>query len=174
MTFLTAVACVLDANGIGYALIGAGAMAARGVVRSTGDLDLLSTDARCLTPDLWTPLAAHADIRPGDHDDPLRGVVRIEGPDDRAVDIVVGRFAWQQRAIERAERVMFEGCDLPVVRPPDLILLKLYAGGPQDAWDVEQLLAGPDRAALVSAVETDLPELPPDARVLWERIVSAS
>jgi hypothetical protein len=26
-----------------------------------------------------------------------------------------------------------------------VILLKLYAGGPQDAWDIEQLLGGPDR-----------------------------
>jgi NADH:ubiquinone oxidoreductase subunit F (NADH-binding) len=31
-------------------------------------------------------------------------------------------------------------------------LLKLYAGGPQDAWDVEQLLSGGERSMLVTAV----------------------
>ena len=55
--------------------------------------------------------------------------------------------------------------------PADLILLKLYANGPQDAWDVEQLLASGDRAGLVAAVEAALPALPEDSRRLWARVV---
>lgn len=57
-----------------------------------------------------------------------------------------------------------------VARAADLILLKLFAGGPQDAWDVTQLLAVPDRSALVAEVEAALPALPEDARQLWRRV----
>jgi hypothetical protein len=40
---------------------------------------------------------------------------------------------------------------VPVATAGDLIALKLYAGGPQDAWDVEHLLQTGDRAALGAA-----------------------
>ena len=59
---------------------------------------------------------------------------------------------------------------MPVLRPSDLALLKLYAGGPQDAWDIEQLLAGADRGALIAEVESRLADLPPRATALWRRI----
>ena len=55
----------------------------------------------------------------------------------------------------------------------NLILLKLYAGGPQDAWDIEQLLASGDRDGLVVAVSAALPALPEEARRQWARIVGA-
>lgn len=44
--------------------------------------------------------------------------------------------------------------------PADLILLKLYAGGSQDAWDIEQLLTGPERAAVTAEIEATLGALP--------------
>ena len=43
---------------------------------------------------------------------------------------------------------------LPIVTPADLILLKLYAGGSQDHWDIEQLLARDDRDVLVETVNS--------------------
>ncbi len=55
---------------------------------------------------------------------------------------------------------------------PDLVLLKLFAGGPQDAWDVEQLLAVCDRTAVAAAVEAVLPRLPPEAQALWRRLAA--
>lgn len=52
----------------------------------------------------------------------------------------------------------------------DLVLLKLYAGGPQDAWDVDQLLDA------VPTIETDvtaaLPALPTSCARLWRRILA--
>lgn len=66
--------------------------------------------------------------------------------------------------------VRIEGVDVPVAAPADLILLKLYAGGPQDAWDIEQLLGGPDRAQLVAEVEAALRPLPAECHQLWERV----
>jgi hypothetical protein len=88
------------------------------------------------------------------------------------VDIIVGRHPWQQDIVERAERLLGGEVLVPVVRAGDLILLKLFAGGLQDAWDVEQLLAAGDREALLAEVEERLTELPPECEALWRKIRS--
>jgi hypothetical protein len=147
-------------------------MSVHGVGRSTLDLDLLTTEARVLDATMWILIGesgARVDIRRGDAEDPLAGIIRFETAGEAAVDLVVGRGAWQERILSRARRVRLSGFDLSVVLPADLILLKLYAGGPQDAWDIEQLLGAGDRAALVLEVESRLGELPADASALWER-----
>ncbi|CAN5738650.1 hypothetical protein BH18ACI5_BH18ACI5_22030 [soil metagenome] len=50
------------------------------------------------------------------------------------------------------------------------MLLKLYAGGPQDLWDIEQL-----RAALGPALDLDVNQhvdsLPRPAREAWTRLL---
>jgi hypothetical protein len=56
---------------------------------------------------------------------------------------------------------------VPAVQAGDLILLKLFAGGRQDRWDIEQLLARPDRDALVREVDARVLLLPDRARTLW-------
>jgi hypothetical protein len=48
--------------------------------------------------------------------------------------------------------------------------LELYAGGLQDAWDIEQLLGAVDGTAIAAAVERLLPDMPDEARALWTRI----
>lgn len=155
-------------RGISYAVIGAHAIALHGVVRATLDVDLLTTDRRVLHSDFWTDLAgAMVDVRRGDYDDPLGGVVRIEFPRDD-VDVVVGKYKWQQEVVARAERV--PGDLNPVARASDLILLKLFSGGPQDRADILGLLRALDRAALIAEVELHLHRLPPDARALWNEI----
>jgi hypothetical protein len=172
---LARVTAVLERLGVRYALIGAGALAVHGVARSTFDLDLLTTNQTVLDPAGWAGLAAdarvHVDVRRGDADDPLEGLVRIETPDEPEIDVVVGRWEWQTEAIERSRPVLVAGLELPVVGAADLILLKLYAGGSQDQWDVEQLLAGDDRPALTAEVESRLGSLPIEARHAWARIV---
>jgi hypothetical protein len=50
----------------------------------------------------------------------------------------------------------------------DVVLLKLYAGGPQDAWDIDQLLDVDP--SLVAGVEARLAPLPADCAELWDRI----
>jgi hypothetical protein len=63
--------------------------------------------------------------------------------------------------------------DVPVASLPDLILLKLYAGGSQDAWDVDQSLATIDVTGDAARdVEQRPAALPADARRLWRRIRS--
>jgi hypothetical protein len=167
VTLLDQVCEALDAAGVRCALIGAAALAAAGVARSTYDVDLLVTDPRSLGDSLWADLRARGasvEIRRGDADDPLLGVVHVSSTAERPVDVIVGRFDWQRRAIERAAR---PSGGPAVVRPGDLVLLKLHAGGTQDLWDIAQLLALPSGAALAPTVEEDLHVLPADARERW-------
>lgn len=170
MTLLDRVVALLDVQGIPHALVGAAALAAAGVARSTFDVDLLTNDAAVLRAALWSGVRAAGvavDIRRGDHADPLAGVVRLEEPDQRPVDIIVGKHAWQARAVARALRLP----GLPaIVTPRDLVLLKLYAGGSQDLWDVRELLQLAEGGGLAADVEADLEDLPPSMRDRWASV----
>lgn len=104
----------------------------------------------------------------GDADDPLAGAVRLQpreggGP----LDVVIGRSGWMSGVLERAAESEVDGIHISVARRADLILLTL---GPQDAWDIEQLLAGAETDAVIADVERELPRMPPHASHLWLRI----
>lgn len=148
-------------------------MAAHGVARSTLDVDLLATARECFDPATWRPLAAcgiSTDVRRGADDDPLAGIVRFRRHGTSPVDVVVGKAAWQAGVIERARPGVIDGVAVPVATAADLVLLKLYAAGPQDLYDIEQLLGVHDRAALVAEVDAAVEALPTDARALWRRV----
>lgn len=154
-------------------MIGAAALAAAGVSRSTLDVDVLVVDRRCLDDVAWDGLrggSVTVSVNRGDVDDPLAGVIRVEAPGERPVDVIVGRATWQQRAIDRA---VVGPAHVAVVQPRDLVLLKLYAGGTQDLWDVRQLLALPGAESLVEAVEHDLRGLPPVMTQAWKAVRQA-
>ena len=167
MTLLDHVAALLTERDVAHALIGAAALAVHGVSRSTLDQDLLVYDRHVLTSEFWLPLAEEAslDIRSGDSEDPLAGVVRITRDIERVVDVIVGRHKWQEEILTRA--VTVDGHHPPVVQRADLILLKLYAGGSQDKWDIEQLLAVDSSFEILKAVDLGVASLPPRSRDLW-------
>ena len=50
------------------------------------------------------------------------------------------------------------------------MLVKLYAGGPQDTWDVDQLLDL--ERSIAPEVEERLVELPAECAALWRRILA--
>jgi len=149
-------------------------MAVHGVSRSTRDLDVLVTDVACLGRAYWERAKlddVDITMHRGDADDPLAGAVRLRprgggGP----LDVVIGRSGWISGVLERAASSEVDGVHVPVARRADLILLKLYAGGAQDAWDIEQLLAGAGSNAVIDDVERELPRLPLHASQLWRRI----
>lgn len=175
MTLLHRVVATLSRAGVRHAVIGAAAMAVRGVGRSTHDIDLLTLSRACLDASWWTaPAEVDVTVRRGDAHDPLAGVVRLEQAGRQPVDLVVGRHRWQARIIERAEPSVVAGTRVPVVQARDLVLLKLFAGGAQDGWDIAQLLTGPDRASIAADVGADLDDLPVRCRRLWNRIVDAA
>lgn len=158
-----------------HALIGAAAMAGRGVLRATDDFDLLVTDRAVLQADYWKDVTAQGfdlEVHVGDETDPLAGVARLSrAPVDRALDVVVGKFRWQAEIVERAELHRLGRVEVPLVLSADLILLKLYAASAQDLLDVEALLEAGDRGRLEADVERQIDRLPRGAREAWRRLV---
>ena len=170
MTLLARVAAQLAARGTDFAVIGAAALAAHGIARSTQDLDLLVADRACLEPAYWDALrdaGVTVEVHRGDDADPLAGVVQLRAARETPIDVLVARAGWQRDVIARAVPVEVEGAAVRAVRAADLILLKLYAGGPQDAWDVVQLLQLDSDGGVASEVEARLSALPEDARRFW-------
>ena len=158
-----AICAYLDAAGIRYVLIGGVAVAARGAGRSTLDIDMLTTDSAVLKDEFWAAISDRGfrvDVRKGDWDDPLAGVVRIDAGE--AIDVVVGKYKWESAVIERAETMTVRGIELRVPKTADLILLKLSAGGPRDNTDAGRLLRVGDREAIVCHLEDVKPTLPDD------------
>ncbi len=164
---------ILDRAGIPYALIGAMALAARGHVRATLDTDYLVTDRKALVPEIWSDLESAAvlvDIRKGDYDDPLAGVVRLHFP-EHDIDVVVGKYKWQREIIERAQPADIGGAFVPLPSIADLIVLKLFAGGYQDLADVAALLSIGDRDAIVREVSERVTAAGKDAVRTWTDFV---
>jgi len=142
LSLLDRILADLAAKEIPAAIIGALALAAHGVVRASEDLDLLVLDRSVLQRGFWADWEASSkiEIRRGDPDDPLAGVVRVRA-DSEIVDLVVGREPWMPAVLERRIEIQLGPRVLPIVSRADLVLLKLFAGGPQDLLDVELLLA---------------------------------
>jgi hypothetical protein len=174
MSLLADVVGVLREKEISHALIGAAAMALHGVSRATVDVDLLTVDTRALNADLWTAFGARdvsVRVLEGDFDDPLAGSVRLQTAGAEIVDVVVGRYDWQREVLEASERLSVGELEIPVVRPAGLVILKLHAGGPKDAWDISSLAETHEQWATISAeVEHLLDRLPAESRRLWERL----
>jgi hypothetical protein len=173
MSLLAEVLRLLERAKVPHALIGAAALAVRGVSRSTADVDLLCVDASILQRETWADFEARGlllRLLKGDSDDPLAGSVRL-GEGSEIIDVVVGRDAWQREIIETAEVLSLGEVSMPVARAAGLVLLKLHAGGPKDAWDIRALLEVSDEAETIRAeVERMVPRLPADARHLWSRL----
>jgi hypothetical protein len=125
-----------------YALIGGFAVAAWGVPRATHDLDF------ALALGVADPLAMSrhlgAEYQAGDADDPLCGVFQLTVTiEDVAipVQLIVLPSVWNTIIFRGITTLSVFGCAVPVVSWQSLILLKLYAGGPQDLLDARQVLA---------------------------------
>jgi hypothetical protein len=170
---------ILDAHEIQHAVIGAMAMAARGFPRFTLDFDFLTTNKSVLDLAIWQELIHDkivVDVRKGDFDDPLAGVVRIGDPAE--VDIVVGKWKWEQRVVNEAEPLQIAGMLVPVAKASDLILMKLNAGGYQAHLDILGLLEVGPREQLIAEVDAKLGDFPSTAektaRTMWATILAES
>lgn len=164
------VASTLTEHGVAFMLAGASALAARGFSRSTADVDFLTTDVAVLQGDLWREIGAHAavEVRRGDSDDPLAGVVRLRGLDGETVDVVVVRWKWQRDAIERADIVSLDGVQVRLPRVSDLVLLKIDAGGAIDQADARALveLHG---SSVIDEIDRRIESLPAALAASWSR-----
>ena len=117
-------------------------------------------------PDVPAPI-----IRVGDAEDPLGGVVRL--PLTPPHDLILGRSFGARCTMERCVRP--SGFPCAVADPLGLVLLKLEAGAPQDAYDVLALLDATKALGhrdLREEVEAHLPSLDPEARRFWRKLQS--
>lgn len=165
---------ILERANIRFVLVGAAAVALRGLPRFTQDTDFLTMDRAVLERGLWDDLTRQGvpvEIRKADYDDPLGGVVRIGRPTDQ-VDVIVGKYKWEQQLIERAERVDLFGGSTGVPTRSDLILLKLAAGGYKDLVDAAGLLSLEPGDQIVTEVNARIGELPVDAQTEWTRLLA--
>ena len=171
MNGVAEVIAYLDSRGVACALIGGVALGAHGVARATLDVDVLVADRAVLDPGFWSALHTPSppEIRHGDPDDPLEGVVRLGGGAE-PIDIVVGHQPWTTRVLERRVFLQFAGSRLPLVDRADLIILKLFAAGPQDLVDVQLLLAA--EPTVTATVEGRLAEAPARVRAAWTELRS--
>jgi hypothetical protein len=108
--------------------------------RATLDSDLLVATGDVVHNAFWSHFSPRAavEIRPGDVNDPLAGVVRLRRRTEQT-DVIVGR-PWVRHMLDRTTRIHVGGDTLPVVDRADLILLKLFSAGPQELLDVRLLL----------------------------------
>jgi hypothetical protein len=157
-------------------VIGAYAVAARGFPRSTGDIDLMTTDRAALRDEKWADLIGRGfevSVRKGDFEDPLAGVVRFKAR-DTSIDLVVAKYRWEQAVIDRAEVMQIGRITLRVPRTADLILLKLSAGGELDLMDVRRLLDVGSRQELSAEVTVAVEALPPEISERWQKLLRES
>jgi hypothetical protein len=167
MSRVGVVLAYLESRGVAAAMIGGAALAVHGIARATLDIDFLTDDVRVLDTEFWSGLrdAPPPEIRRGDSSDPLVGVVRWNGHGD-PIDIIVGRGSLTSEILSRRTTIAVGQRKLPVVDAPDLILLKLGAGGPQDLLDVRLMLHSDD-GTWRAAVESRLSGCPQSVRDAW-------
>lgn len=131
---------------INYALIGAHAVAAWGIVRATKDVDFIADIPKDKLSNLTKELKRkgfHTDTATGDIEDPVSGVLRlsyISGNDKEMIDIVFGIKGLPCDIYKRTVNIHILGVDIPVISPEDLVISKILAGGVIDIEDVKKIL----------------------------------
>lgn len=136
---------ILQRYRIDAVVIGAVALAAYEYIRQTEDVDLgvnadlstLRAVAESLRESGYT-----AELREPDGNDPLGGVIDVTGPFGLLQVVNYGgRFpAVIEDALRLSTLVVREGSPLKIVPIPQLIALKLYAGGYKSKADIIELL----------------------------------
>jgi hypothetical protein len=130
--------------GVRFVVVGAHAMAAHGVPRATGDLDILVAPERANAARLvealerfGAPLASHGVER---KDFEVEGTVYQIGLPPRRIDIMTSidgvDFA---DAEESVMKVPIDGVELPILGRRQLLANKLATGRPKDLVDAQLL-----------------------------------
>lgn len=136
---------ILGRHRVDAVVIGAVAMAAHHYVRFTRDIDLgVNADLQTLKAisELLLDAGFKSELREPDGNDPLGGVIDITGSFGLLQVIsFAGRFpAVIDDALQSASVALRPGSPLKLVPLPQLVALKLYAGGLKSKADVLELL----------------------------------
>ena len=153
------IARILQKQQIGVIVIGAAAMAAHHYVRLTHDIDLgvnASIQQLRLIENALTQAHFKAELREPDGQDPLGGVIDVTGSFG-LVQIIsfADRFpAAIDDALKAATTCIRPNSLLKLIPLPQLVALKLYAGGLKSKADIAELLLRNPEADLNAISET--------------------
>lgn len=138
---------LLDSVRVVHATIGGWAAIAWGSVRTTKDVDFLVDAPKPARPRLEAALRGSGftiEWRPGGEDDPIPLLLRLgkSTPLGRIpADCIVAVHPADLSALERRVTVSLGEWSAPVLRPEDLIAMKLAAGSPLDLEDARAVYA---------------------------------
>jgi predicted nucleotidyltransferase len=131
---------ILQREKIDYAVIGAFALSAHGVVRASTDVDVLLFT----TPQHLVKLRARfqragfgTELRHGEADDPIPVMLILTDSHNNNVDLLGGLRGMDPAIFSRTVQVPFMGVNLRIVGREDFIAMKCFAGGPQDILDAQ-------------------------------------
>jgi hypothetical protein len=131
---------ILEREKVDYAVIGAFALSAHGVVRASTDVDVLVFT----TPQHLAMLRARfqragfdTELRHGEADDPIPAMLILSDSHNNHVDLLGGLRGMDPAIFSRTVAVPFKGIDLRIAGREDFIAMKCFAGGPQDMLDAQ-------------------------------------
>ena len=163
----------MDASGVGYCVIGAAALAARGLPRMTRDLDVvvLSDDAEAAIRALR---GAHfeASTPIGTPDSFESMIVFLDPKTQVDVDLLIAEGDPEALAISEAPRAKLFGVEARVATLEHLLLLYLYSNQPRHLGDFASIVQS-GRADLGNA-EKMLYEMHPEMLPDWRKRVKAA
>jgi hypothetical protein len=131
---------ILQQENIEYAVIGAFALSAHGVVRASTDADaLLSTTPERLANlrTLFDRAGFRTELRRGDAEDPIPTMLFLHDGYNNHVDLLGGLRGMDPAVFSRTVNVPFMDVNLRIVGREDFIAMKCFAGGPQDILDAQ-------------------------------------
>jgi predicted nucleotidyltransferase len=129
---------ILQCAKVDYAVIGAFALSAHGVVRASTDVDVLLFT----TPQHLARLRARfaragfdTELRHGEADDPIPAMLILGDSHNNHVDMLGGLRGMDPAIFSRTMEVPFMGMNLRIAGREDFIAMKCFAGDPQDILD---------------------------------------
>lgn len=135
----------LETAGVAYAVIGGCARNAYAEARATKDVDFVVAGDAASHEAAMSALAERGFVPAssvGEASDPVPDLVLYRDANQRRVDVLFAKTAFERSALARREhRAPYDAIQLPVVSPEDLIVYKLIAGRTQDFADVEMVVA---------------------------------
>jgi hypothetical protein len=165
-------AAMRDAE-IPYCVVGATALAMRGLPRMTRDLDLavlIDEGARAIAALRAAGLRATTPI--GEPDEPEPMIVFVDPVTEVEVDLLVAAGDPEATAIDRASETAVFGTPAPVATLEDLLLLYLYSNQPKHLGDFAAIVQS--NLADLMAAERTLAIMHPEMLSTWsERVRQA-
>ena len=136
---------LLNKSRIPYAIVGAFAASFYGLVRASLDADAVISIEKnkeklekfltFLREETWK-----TDIRQGDSNDPVRGVINIQDKFKNRVDLLTGISGMREDIFDRVMPASFLKTKIKIVGIEDFIAMKIFAGSAKDIQDVVGVL----------------------------------